>query len=229
MDRSAFLAGVRDVLPVVASNVPLGMLFGATAVRVGFDPVAAVALSLFSFAAIAQLTAVELLQSGTALAVVLATILLINARYVIYSAALAPRVDHLSRRWRAVLAYPLFDLNFALATTHFEESPEDHRGWYYLGVSLPIVASFVASTAAGALAGGVLGRGLQLDFAISLVFVVVLTAQVDDRRALAVAVVAAAVSTVGVGLPFNLSLLVATIAGTAVRAVAESDRLGWRA
>ena len=227
MDRSAFLAGVRDVLPVVASNVPLGMLFGATAVQVGFDPVAAVALSLFSFAALAQLTAVELLQSGTALAVVLATVLLINARYVIYSAALAPRVDHLSRRWRAALAYPLFDLNFALATTHFEESPEDHRGWYYLGVSLPIVVSFVASTAAGALAGGVLGRGLHLDFAISLVFVVVLTAQVDDRPALAVAVVAAAVATAGVGLPFNLGLLAATIAGTAGGAVAESDRLGW--
>lgn len=227
MDRSAFLAGVRDVLPVVASNVPLGMLFGATAVQVGFDPVAAVALSLFSFAALAQLTAVELLQSETALAVVLATVLLINARYVIYSAALAPRVEDLPRRWRAVIAYPLFDLNFALATTHFDESPEDHRGWYYLGVSLPIVVSFVASTAAGALVGGVLGRGLQLDFAISLVFVVVLTAQVDDRRALAVAAVAAVVSTAGVGLPFNLGLLVATLAGTAVGALAVSDRVGW--
>ena len=227
MDRSAFVAGARDVLPVVAPNVPLGMLFGATAVQVGFDPVAAVALSLFSFAALAQLTAVELLQSGTTLAVVLATILLINARYVIYSAALAPRMEHLPRRWRAVVAYPLFDLNFALASAHFDESPGDHRGWYYLGVSLPVVVTFVASTAAGALAGGVLGRGLQLDFAISLVFVVVLTAQVDDRRALAAALVAAAVATVGVGLPFNLGLLVATLVGTAVGAVAASDRLGW--
>ena len=91
-------------------------------------------------------------------------------------------------------------------------------------MSLPIVLTFVASTAAGALAGGVLGRGLRLDFAISLVFVGVLTARVDDPRALAVALVAAAVATAGI--PFDLGLLVATLVGTAVGAVAASDRLG---
>lgn len=229
MDRSAFVAGVRDVTPAVPPNVPLGMLFGATAVQVGFDPVSATALSLFGFAAIAQLTAVELLESGAALPVVLATILLVNLRYVIYSASLVPKVDHLSRRWRAAIAYPLFDVNFALAEARYAETDpeEDHRGWYFLGTSVPVVVSFVAATLAGALVGEVVGAGLQLDFAIPLVFLAVLVSQVDDASAVAAALVAGAASILGAGLPVNLGLVVAALVGTAVGVAAEVLPRRW--
>lgn len=229
MDRSAFLAGVRDVAPAVPANVPLGMLFGATAVQVGFDPASATALSLFGFAAVAQLTAVQLLQGGAALPVVLATIVLVNLRYVIYSATLVPKVEHLSRRWRAVIAYPLFDVNFALAEARFGEvgREEGHRGWYVLGTSAPVVVSFAASTTAGAVAGTVVGAGLHLEFAIPLVFIAVLVGQVDDASAVAAALVAGAASVVGAGLPVNLGLVVAAVVGTAVGVAVEYGPRRW--
>lgn len=231
MDRSEFVAGVRDVSPVLPPNISLGMVFGATAVQVGIDPLAAIALSLFAFAALAQLTAVELLQSGTALPVVLATILLINLRYVIYSASLAPLVSHLPRRWRAAIAFPIFDVNYALAATRFADTEPDerHRGWYVAGASLPVMVTFVGATAVGALAGIAVGRDLQLDFAIPLVFIAVLASQVDDRRALLAAVVAGVVALPVAGLPYNLGLLVATLCGTAVGALVEFGPGRWSA
>lgn len=229
MDRSAFVAGVRDVAPAVPPNVPLGMLFGATAVQVGFDPVSATALSLFGFAAVAQLTAVELLEGGAALPVVLATILLVNLRYVIYSASLVAKVDHLSRRWRAAIAYPLFDVNFALAEARFADTDraESHRGWYFLGTSVPVVLTFVGATLAGAIAGEVAGAGLHLEFAIPLVFIAVLVSQVDDASAVVAALVAGAASILGAGLPVNLGLVVAAIVGTAVGVAVEYAPEWW--
>lgn len=229
MDTSASLAGLRDVAPAVPAVVPVGMLFGAIAVQTGFTPASATALSLFAFAGTAQLAAVELLREGATLEVVLATILLVNLRYVIFSASLAPKVRHLSPRWRAVIAYPLFDLNYALAETRFADvdSREDHRGWYLLGVSLPLVAVFVSGTLAGALAGRVVGDGLEIDFAITLVFVSLLALQIENRATALAAAGAVVVAVAGADLPVNLGLLVAVFCGTVVGVLAE-ERLPGR-
>lgn len=264
MDRASFVAGVRDAAPTLPPNVPFGMLFGATAVQVGFDPIAATALSVFTFAATAQLAAVELLRSGSDLPVVLATILLINLRYVVYSASLAPEVDHLSRRWRAAIAYPLFDISYALSIARFTGEDEkcdgvggedeerdgndvdgddharsddggarprdDHRGWYFLGTALPMVAVFAGSTLAGALAGQVVGSGLHLSFAIPLIFVALLVPSIDGRAGAVVAAVAGLVAVAGAGLPYNLGLLAAAVAGTVVASLAQRGSFaGWSA
>lgn len=267
MDRAAFSDGLRDTAPAVPPNVPLGMLFGATAVGVGIDPVQATAMSLFSFAATAQIAAVDLLQGGTALPVVLATVLVINLRYVVFSASLAPEVDHLSRRWRALVAYPLFDVTYALAAARFDAEDETaaengvdgatadgagdtvesasgsasgsapeagastadgdtrneggHRGWYCLGTGLPLVATFAASTLAGALAGRTFGAGLHLDFAIPLIFLALLVPALDGRASVLGATVAAAVAIAASGIPFNAGLLVGILAGTAAGAFAD--------
>lgn len=223
MDRSEFITGVRDVAAAAPPIVPIGMVFGATAVQTGFTPVSATALSLFAFAGAAQLAAVELLKEGATLQVVLATIVLVNLRYVIFSASLAPKVRHLSRPWRAVIAYPLFDLNYALAETRFAEREphEAHRGWYMVGVSFPLVAALVVGTLAGTLMGTVVGDEFQLDFAITLVFISLLAPQIEGKPTALAAVCAVVVAVVGVKLPLNLGLLVATFCGTVVGVLAE--------
>jgi len=232
MDRSEFVTGVRDAAPAVPPSIPLGMLFGATAVQSGIDLVAATALSLFTFAGAAQLAAVELLQEGAALPVVLATILLINLRYVIFSASLAPKVRHLSRTWRAVIAYPLFEVNYALAEARFGDADpgadhRGHRGWYFLGASLPLVATLVVGTLAGGLVGRAVGEGLHLDFAIPLIFVSLLVPQLDDGPSALAAGGAVVVAVAGAGLPVNLGLLVAVCCGTAIGVLAEDGLPGW--
>jgi 4-azaleucine resistance transporter AzlC len=228
MDRSECIAGVRDVAPAVPPVVPVGMLFGATAVGTGFTAASATALSLFAFAGTAQLAAVELLREGATLRVVLATIVLINLRYVVFSASLAPKVRHLSRPWRALVAYPLFDLNYALAEARFADVDveEGHRGWYMLGVSLPLVAALVAGTLAGALLGEAVGAGVPLDFAITLVFVALLAPQIAGRASALAAVGAAVVAVAAAGLPVNLGLLVAVLCGTVVGVSAETRQSG---
>ncbi|MCW8173536.1 branched-chain amino acid ABC transporter permease [Natrialba swarupiae] len=120
MEYEDFVTGVRDITPAIPPNIPFGMLFGATAVEVGIAPLEAVGMSLFMFAGAGQLAAVDLLRTDTALPIVLITVMVINVRYMIYSASIAPLVRDLSRRWRAVMGYALFDINFAILTSKFQ-------------------------------------------------------------------------------------------------------------
>lgn len=227
MSRSSLVAGVRDVSPALPADASVGMLFGASAVQVGLAPPAVTAFSVLAVAARAQLAAVELLREDAALPVVVATILLINVRYVTFSAALAPKVAHLSRGWRAVVAYPLIDITYAVADTRFAdpEAGDLHRGWYFLGIAIAWVGTFGAATLAGTLFGRVVGGGLHLEFVIPLLFISLLVSQIETRQGHLAALGAGGVAVVAAGLPFNLGLLVAGVAGAAVGALADAG--GW--
>lgn len=218
--RSDFASGARDAAPAVPPNVSFGMIFGATAVSVGMSPLAATAMSALVFAGAAQMAAVELIGREATLAVVLATIGLLNLRYVIYSASITPYVRHLPTRWKAVIAYPLFDINYALSVATFEGDASVHRGWYYAGASAVLVGTWVLATLAGALLGAAVARDLGLEFVVPLVFLALLAPMVEDRPGAAAALVGGAVAVLGVELPFNAGLLVAAVCGVAAGAAA---------
>lgn len=229
-DRSSFLAGVRDVSPAQPANVSVGVLFGASAVNVGLTPVESTAFSLLTVAARAQLVAVELLQTDATLSVIIATIVLINVRYVTFGAALAPKVEHLSRRWRALIAYPLIDITYAFADTRFADStarPVD-RGWYFLGIGLSWVVVYTAATLVGTLLGQTVGDQYHLEFMIPLLFIALLVSQIESRRGVVVAVGASVVAIAGVGLPFSLGLLAAGVVGAVLGALLDARAEGRR-
>jgi predicted branched-subunit amino acid permease len=74
----------------------------------------------------------------------------------------------------------------------------------------------------GALAGEIVGDGLGLDFAITLVFVSLLAPQIEDGPTALAAGSALLVAVAGAGLPVNLGLLAAVLSGTLVGVLAES-------
>ncbi|GAB7020365.1 AzlC family ABC transporter permease [Halostagnicola bangensis] len=251
MEESDFVSGVRDVAPALPPNIPFGLLFGATAVEVGIGPVQATAMSLFVFAGAAQMAAVDLLRADAALSVVLTTVLVLNLRYMMYGASLAPTVRELPARWRATMGYALSDVNYALAIAKFSDDPADdssanpaddeaddpsdssagdratvHQGWYYLGLTVPFVISFVGATAVGAVAGMSIGDGLNLDFAIPLIFIALLAPALKRRGPVLVAVTSGMVAVPAAGIPFNLGLFVAAGAGIAAGTLFDRLRTG---
>lgn len=229
MDRSSFVAGLRDVAPALPANATVGMLFGAAATQVGIEASAATAFSFLTVAARAQLAAVELLQNEATLPVVLATIVLINLRYAAFSAALAPKTKHLSKLWRAVIAYPLIDITYTFAEARYAQSDRDqlHRGWYFFAVGATWVVVYTVGTAAGTLVGQALGEGYHLQFMIPLVFISLLVSQVKTRPGVVAAVIGGGVALVTIDVPFNLGLLIAGIVGAIVGGVIDVDPWGW--
>jgi len=227
--REEFRAGVAATAPVAVGILPFGLVAGAAAVAAGLSVAQAIALSVVVFAGASQLAVIELLGNDAALAVVVGTALVINARFVMYSASLAPHLLDDGARWRGLSAYLLTDQAFALSAARFRDGLDtvERRRWYYLGTAAPLWVVWQAATVVGAVGGARVPPWLPLEFAVPLVFLALLVPTVDSRPAAAAALVGGGIATAGAGLPFNLGLLAGALAGVGV-GTALAERTGAR-
>ncbi|WP_232688252.1 AzlC family ABC transporter permease [Halobacterium zhouii] len=212
-ERADFRSGVWDSLPTLPANIPFGFVAGAAAVQAGFTDLQAVAMSALVFGGASQLAAIELLNANAPLAVVLLTAVVVNLRYVMYSAALAPHFRRLAERWRVALSQFIVDTTFAIAVTEYEQAPETDRRAYFLGVVAAIYGGWMAGTVAGVALGDRVPEGLQLDFAIPLLFLALLVPSISDEPTAIAAAVGGFAAVVAVGLPMNLGLVAAALVG----------------
>lgn len=212
------------VLPLVPGIVPFGMIAGIAPVDAGLGGDLAITMSLLIFAGAAQLTTVQLLADGALPLVVVFTALVINLRFVMYSASLAPHLRHLpaARRWP--LAYLMTDQAYAASVTRFlrhDDPVAGHKHWFYLGTALCMWLPWQLATIAGVLLGAGVPPGWGLDFAIPLTFMALLVPALKSRPGLMAAVCAGIIATVTAPLPFNLSLILAAVAGVSAGLLTE--------
>src|SRR5262245_59280650 len=88
--RAARIAGVAAMAPMAAGVAPYGLVVGAAVARAP-EPAAGLLSTWGLFSGSAQLSAMQLLHDGAAVAVVVASVLVMNLRLIVYSGALAPR------------------------------------------------------------------------------------------------------------------------------------------
>jgi predicted branched-subunit amino acid permease len=210
---------VRDVLPVVLAYAPFGLALGATLAATHLPPWIAWASSPLMFGGAAQLLAVQMLDAGAGALFVVLAALVVNARMLLYSAALAPYAAAWPRRWRWLAAYLLADPVYALAVTRFTGTGTDgprERLRYYFTVGLVMWPAWLGLTGAGALLGSVLPTSVRLDLAAPLTFLLLLLPMLTSRPAYAAAVTGGAVAVAASGLPLGLGLLAGAAAGIAV-------------
>ncbi len=220
--RSEFLAGCRDMSPVLVGTVPFGFVAGVAAVGAGMTPLEGIALSLFAFSGIAQLVVAQLVAAQSPILVTLMAAFIVSLRFLMYSAALSPHVAHLPARWRVPLAYLMTDQGFAMGVHIYSQPGERHlRHWHVLGAGVTLWIVWQASVVAGAVLGAQVPAAWSLDFVVTLSFLVLLGPALRTRADLAAAVVAGAVVLLAAGLPYKLSLVVSSLAGIAAGVAAE--------
>lgn len=215
--RQAFFDGLRDVSPTLLGVIPFGLVAGFAAIEAGLSLAHAVGFSIAVFAGASQLAALDLLGSGSNLAVVAGTALVINSRMLMYSASLAPDLIEVPLRRRAAAAYVLVDQVYALSVVRYRRDPRaPHRLAYYFGTALTLWVTWQAATVVGAVLGDAIPDGVPLGFAVPMTFLAILIPNVTDHPTLAAAITAAAVATASAPLPANLGMPLATISGIAV-------------
>ena len=219
--KADFLGGVRDVAPALPANVPFGIIAGVASAGVGMSPLQTVVMAATLFAGAAHIAAVDLMGRNAPLAIVVLTALVVNLRYMMYSASIAPYFKQFAARWKAALAYFLLDVDYALSVTKFAENEGIDRRAYYLGTALPIWMAWVASTAVGAVLGASVPASWQLDFAIPLLFLSLLVPNIKGRASGLAAVASGLVAVIAAGLPFNLGLIVGAVVGIVAGMVVE--------
>lgn len=210
---------------MLIGTLPFGIIFGTLAVSSGLSVAATLAMSVFVFAGSAQFIAVSLIASGTGLAVILVTTLIVNLRHMLYSASLLPYVRHLPQRWRIPLAFWLTDESYAVVLNHYlqPQVPLEHKHWYFLGSCLAMYSNWLACTLIGVVLGGSLPgmAGWGLDFAMVATFIGIVVPTLRTRPMVVAALVAAAVALIANALPYKLGLILAALAGVAAGLLAE--------
>jgi len=223
--RSEFAAGVRAFMPLAMAIVPFGMVCGAAAVAAGMSAWQAFSMSWIIFAGSAQIVAIQLLGDGAPLLVIVATVAVINLRFMMYSASLGPHSASLNTRWRALLAYLITDQAYALGIMHYLE-PGDRslRHWFLFGVSGATWVCWQLATIVGILLGSLIPQDWSLDFILPLTFIAIVVPLLSNRAMLLAAIAGGLVSVLIV-LPLKLNLIAAAVTGIAIGLIAE--KLGW--
>ena len=224
---NGFREGARDALPIMLAVTPFGLVVGVAAVEVGLPITPAIGMSYVVYAGTAQLAALQLIALGSPFAVILVTTLLLNMRFVLYSAAFAEHLRAAPVWLRAVMAFLMTDQSMALGSQRYGRFPE--RGAkiaYYLGVSVPMGIVWTTASTLGVLLGGGLPTGVSLDFVVPLVFLTlwVIAMVRGTPPAWVAGAVAGGVAVLAQPLPFNLGLLAAAFAGIAAGLYWETRR-----
>jgi predicted branched-subunit amino acid permease len=204
----------RDLLGIVPSVAPLGLALGLTASSLHVSGVATVLGAGVVYAGSAQLTATTLLAAGGALGAVLAAGVLVNARLLLYGAALEPLFRRQSLRFRLLAAHFVIDQTYAAVTRRPElrEQPAAFRR-YWLRLGLGLLLGWTGAVALGVLIGPALPRLPHLGLVGYAMFVAMLTPRLVSRPAWATATVAVATALVAVPFVPRLAVLIGAVAG----------------
>ena len=207
---------------MLVGTVPFGLVTGVAAIAAGLTPLQGVALSVLAFSGIAQLVAMQLIAVGSPPLLTVVAAAVVSLRLLMYSAAVAPHVAHLDRRWRMLLAYLMTDQSFASTVRRYgEPGARTHKHWHFLGSSLTLWTTWQVAVVAGVVAGAGVPATWSLDFIVVLTFVALMVPVVRTRADLAAAIVAAVVSLATLGLPYRLALIAGSVAGIAVGLAVE--------
>jgi len=213
--KREFLRGASSGVPLMIGVVPFGLVLGLAVREAGLTTIQSVFFSTALLGGTAQLASVQLYGAQASAIVVIATAIIINLRYSMYSLSLYPVLKERSFPERLFAAWCVSDQSYAVTMAEYERDPDSKiLPVFFLGVSLAIFFVWACSILVGYNLGTVIPPELSLDFTIPLVFMSLLIPHLKgwDRQISALVGGFAAVILVP-SLPLQSGLLVAILFG----------------
>ena len=191
----------------------------------GIPPLVAMLMSLLVFAGASMVASAQLLASSAPVAVIIVTTLIINLRFMMYSASLRLLFAALPLRWRLLVAYLQADNVYGMTLARFAEHPQDpHKLEYFLGAGVPIWVVWQLAVLGGVLIGAGVPPSWRLEFAAPLAFIAMTVPFLRERAMVAAALAAGVTVVAAAALPLRLNLVLAAVAGIAAGMLAEGRK-----
>jgi predicted branched-subunit amino acid permease len=225
-----FRAGFVEMLPVCIGVIPFGLVCGVGAAAAGANFAGAIGLSTIIFSGAAQILACQMLAAGAPVAVVILTCSVLGLRFLMYSAAMAPPLAPLPRRWSGALAFLLTDQAFGAFIRRYDAHGDSRSAaLHFAGGGAALWTFWQATNVTGFLAGNVIPAAWSLDFTVPLCFLALLAPALRGAPHVAAAVVAGVAVMALDALPMRLNLVVAGLLGIAAGTAIELAGERWKA
>lgn len=205
---SFFARGFRSILPIISGIIPFGAVMGSAFADAKLSFWHAMLMDTVVYAGAAQLASIELMKVQAAIAVVVVTGLIINLRFLLYSAALSPYLKDASGPIKFICAFALTDQSYAAMSANqdsFQTNADAVE--FYLGTAFCMQLAWHGSVIAGFVFGNFAPAALGLEFAIPLSFVALLVPTLKTTKHVAVALFSSTLSLVLFHLPLRTGLI----------------------
>lgn len=218
-ERESFHEAVATALPAMAGIFAWGMVTAMAMLKAGLTVGQTLGMTFIVFAGSAQLACLPLIIANASVWVVFATALVVNLRFVIFSAAMGPHLSHMPWYKRLWHGYLNADLTMALFSQRFpphtQPDPLGKEG-YVTGINYLNWCAWQAGSVLGILLASQIPQSWGIAFAGTLALLAVLIPLTMNAAALVGVIVAAGLSVATVQWPYRLGLLVAVVAGMLV-------------
>ena len=194
--------------------IPFGVITGVAMVASGIPPLVAMLMSLIVFAGASMVASAQLLASAAPAALIILTTLIINLRFMMYSASLRVHFAGAPLRWRIAIAYLTADNVYGLLLGRFSEHPQDEgKLEYFIGAGIVVWAAWQVAVLGGILIGSGVPASWRLEFAAPLAFIAMTIPHLRDRAMIAAALAAGLAVIAAHGLPLRFNIVAAAAVG----------------
>ncbi|CAM4415937.1 AzlC family ABC transporter permease [Paenibacillus typhae] len=226
-NEESFLQGVKDCIPTLLGYLSIGFAAGVVEKTAGLSLAEIALISIILYAGSAQFIAAGMIAAGSTATSIIITILLVNLRHLLLSAALSPYFRHLTPLRNLLIGTLLTDETFGVAIQRSARKKAISEKWMH-GLNITAYLNWIIAN----LAGAVLGQWISspeewgLDFALPAMFIglLVLTLISRSRYALDITVgLIAMIIAVGLSILWSPSIgvIAAAVIASTIGAVLE--------
>ncbi|WP_431275061.1 AzlC family ABC transporter permease [Variovorax ureilyticus] len=216
----AFGQGARAIAGPALGTLALGPVTGVAMARSGLPLPAVLGMSFLVYASASQLACLPMLLAGAPLWVIVLTALMLNVRFVVFSAHWRRYFGLLPRPQRLWLAYLAGDPVYVRFMQRYPRRAPDQLA-YFLGLALCNWAAWHVASLAGIFLADAIPAAWDLRFIGVLALLGSAMPMISDRPSWLVAAVAGAIGLLGQGWPFGLQVVAAIGAAMAAGRWAE--------
>lgn len=212
LDKRPRTDAVRDVAGIAPGLLPFGMALGIVIAGSAMGDGAGILGAPLVYGGSAQLTATTMFQHGAGVLAVLGSALTVNARLLLYSAALSPRFRDQPTWFRVAAAHFIIDQTYLAVQRRAIHTGRQFRT-YWMWLGLGVMAVWTGAVCLGVAVGPRLPALPHLGFAGTALFLGMLMPRIRDRPGVAAAVAAGLTAPVAAELVPTAGVVVGAAAG----------------
>lgn len=228
--EESFGKGVKDCVPTLLGYLSIGFAAGVVEKTAGLSIAEIALMSLLLYAGSGQFIAAGMIAASNPISAIIFTVLFINLRHLLLSAAIAPYFQHLSPWKNLFVGSLLTDETFGVSINHLQGRKRASYKWM-IGLNITAYLNWAFAN----IVGGYFGKWIPnpesfgLDFALPGMFIGLLVIQIMSQKkyfvdimvALSAVLIVVVVSSYSSG---STGVMVATIIATTIGMVIER----WR-